>query len=928
MTVSQVILRSAFGFVVGMLFFLTAVSADFNIGSNGTYVYDNYLGGDVIKGTVNMSFTDQKNENFSAADFKGGLSLLDFLSANGKSKGTGFSCKPLSCNDSYVQIGEVMENFGEEFSGERYLGLIVKGNIDAISSLEFNVSSTATESTTNQISIDLLDDGVEDFRNSEYVNKSWWKDPNFGCFLDGDGLDYAFLNKDTSAMYCERIDLPSAPAYFIGAEVSGAEGPSIEFYLYNFSNSSASQDIGGCRYEIPSTGLPADGMINCTVIPKKSVAAPFAGLVCARLSDEKKSDFKIKFQTGGDSICGGKGNPKNGPIELKADYQIFAMPLMYAPVKEIKFDSKYFSKVHGSEVSLPGILTSYIERVYGDVCPSDGCVIPLKIKVGSETRTIFVNNTKVKYANEVSTLESKGVYDIKKIPFTISANFSVLDLSQLGFTAPDKNGKHNFVLKLGNEKVLSKEINSKVGFNFDVQPRFAPIGQPILFTVSGNKNVSSSAWNFGDGSIQTNSSNRITHLYRNSGEFDMEVTVIATDGTSSTKKFTVLVGGAKPSANKTLSDKFAQLERLETSISTLDPKIKEILTEKLNIEAIKTSLNQQKKAYEQITNTGTDEQFGAIISALLSLEIPSEVFVSESGSLPADVGYSNIDPSLAAELAGKTVKSSEQTKKDIIFWLQENMEIEVSFETFSVMENRQVSPILAKYVATVTPKKSIIDRPDMFIDYSPSSIVFLQSVTSKKLSGETATSLKLDPMKDKAPQTVSFIIVSAQPPKIESLGIYVSPSFERIPNIAPAEICDIDDPECQGGTFPWAKFFIAMGVLIFVFLIAYVVAQEWYKKKYQAHLFKNPDELYNVINFIYNSRVSGMKDQDIQKKLQEKKWTKEQVKFAFNKIDGKRTGMWEIPIFKFAENKKVRQEIEKKQPDRRVDARFIKRPRF
>jgi hypothetical protein len=125
-------------------------------------------------------------------------------------------------------------------------------------------------------------------------------------------------------------------------------------------------------------------------------------------------------------------------------------------------------------------------------------------------------------------------------------------------------------------------------------------------------------------------------------------------------------------------------------------------------------------------------------------------------------------------------------------------------------------------------------------------------------------------MKDKAPQTVSFIIVSAQPPKIESLGIYVSPSFERIPNIAPAEICDIDDPECQGGTFPWAKFFIAMGVLIFVFLIAYVVAQEWYKKKYQAHLFKNPDELYNVINFIYNSRVSGMKPRYPEKASREK----------------------------------------------------------
>ena len=56
-----------------------------------------------------------------------------------------------------------------------------------------------------------------------------------------------------------------------------------------------------------------------------------------------------------------------------------------------------------------------------------------------------------------------------------------------------------------------------------------------------------------------------------------------------------------------------------------------------------------------------------------------------------------------------------------------------------------------------------------------------------------------------------------------------------------------------------------------------------------------------------------MGDKDIKDKLKTMKWSGEQINYVFKKIDGKRTGMWEIPLFKFRENKKVKQEIEKKQ---------------
>ena len=92
-------------------------------------------------------------------------------------------------------------------------------------------------------------------------------------------------------------------------------------------------------------------------------------------------------------------------------------------------------------------------------------------------------------------------------------------------------------------------------------------------------------------------------------------------------------------------------------------------------------------------------------------------------------------------------------------------------------------------------------------------------------------------------------------------------------------------------------------------------------------MFKNYNDLYNLINFIYNSRRGGLKDGDIREKLKGKKWKGEQVSYAFKKMDGKRTGMWEIPIFKFIENREVKRQIEKRQ-GKKIDTRFIKRPRF
>ena len=100
---------------------------------------------------------------------------------------------------------------------------------------------------------------------------------------------------------------------------------------------------------------------------------------------------------------------------------------------------------------------------------------------------------------------------------------------------------------------------------------------------------------------------------------------------------------------------------------------------------------------------------------------------------------------------------------------------------------------------------------------------------------------------------------------------------------------------------------------MFVFFFVYIILQEWYKKYYESKLFPDKNQLFNLINFINNSLNQGLKKSSIFDSLKELDWSDEQLKYAWNKFNGKRTGMWEIPIFKWVENKKVKKELAKRQ---------------
>jgi len=99
-------------------------------------------------------------------------------------------------------------------------------------------------------------------------------------------------------------------------------------------------------------------------------------------------------------------------------------------------------------------------------------------------------------------------------------------------------------------------------------------------------------------------------------------------------------------------------------------------------------------------------------------------------------------------------------------------------------------------------------------------------------------------------------------------------------------------------TNKWLIFGLVIVALLVIGTITYIVLQQWYKRKYEHHLFPNKNDLYNMAHYINNAKRKDMSNGDIEDNLRKAGWSGERIRYAMRKYVGKRTGMFEIPITK------------------------------
>lgn len=879
-----------------------------------SYIVENAFAGDFVSGELIMNFSEQPNANFTS-NFQGGIALFDLLEDMGYSKDSDFTCNPIGCANDYFADSEEDSKSFTLGSEKRLYGFLI-ANVENVLVNSFDFEIDVTNSATNcenQLSMDLFNDGTDDIYNTLYRASNVCGAENFGCFDEGGDVENVVVGSDD--YYCEKVFIGSGPSFRIGAYLSGtrSSGDEINFKLYDIDWNL----LTSCTDDSPGGG---DGNTYCEA-EYASSNSTMEGFVCIKAGSNNGEVYEIESETD-EEACGGVGNPFQGISNLNRDFKIYAQKLMYDNIGSFVFKDKY-TELNGA--GLKDDVNAYLTETYGGNC-SKGCVIPLSFR-GVIGPTIKIENVNIGFKEIGGVTKNTGsVYELNEIDFLISTeNEIILDVEKMRFIVPEEEGPETFDLDFEGVEIASETIDIEVGFDFTVGPIFVLIGKNTVFNVFSNKSISSSVWDFGDDSAEVNaSSDQVRHTYTEEGNFIMSVDLIASDGDISKKRFNIVVGEAKTSARVTMEGYLKRIGDIKSYINSLPEWVQDDVERESDIGVLEASVNSIKKDYDLLGNNSANSEYVSIITRLLDSGVPRSISTTNKAlGLPLGVGFSNMNVGYIAAISSvDSVSDSGELKDSIISWIDSNYDATLSFETISAVNDIGVNVLMRKYKVSLTQIDSSSDFSYLIIGHPKDSIRFRAAYGEDPVSGGLAAKISIDSSGD--PGEVEFVILSETAPEVEDLGIYISPLIEDLDGGGKPYIGFGDDE----GNFRWVFFLIWMAVLLVVIFIVYMFLQSWYKKYYERHLFKNPNDLYNIINFIYNSRRIGLTDTDIRKKLRGRKWKREQITYAFKKIDGKRTGMWEIPVFKFMENRKVEAEIRKKQGGRPIDARFIKRPGF
>jgi hypothetical protein len=843
-----------------------------------------YSEGSLIDGYVSMAFTGEEANNIFSSNFEGNISLLDLLNLQDYSKGE-YNCSTAGCASSY-STEEIIENLN--LVNEEVVGFEIKGKEIEITKLNIDLESDIGPKCLSQLRIDFLNDGEMIFSNNVYSSETCFS-KNYGCFDNLLGSSGVATLTDTP--FCEKISLRPAPAYSVGARIKNSTTGSAELKMKIFDLNS--NFLGECI--LPKHKKKIEDL-SCIVEYGSVELEDHYVCVVSNTNHLNGPNYKINLESGKDQ-CG----TTDFGDSFGEDFEIFASSLGFDDL-DLSINESLFKSFY-PQSSLVGYINDYIDDIYNGQCENLNCVIP--IKLFGESQGITFNNTRIFYNSGLIPKEVNFLNSISKEEPKITSGLLNVNIGRANFTIPFGSNENKFILYLNGEKVFEQKINISNSFSFDISPKFALIGVDTEFMVKSGMNISSSIWNFGDGSQEVSGSGNILHKFLEKKTYNVEVKVNDKSGIESIKTFEIVVGDPRESANFTLSSYESRISKITNELDTQPAWVREELSDKIGFDDLQSKLSSLRKDFDLASS---DEDFLLIINSLLNLNVPFDIFVEEFGSIPASIGLNNIDTSYIETLSNR--ESSDKNLKDnIASWMNKHYDLDIEFERYSALLDSGSESILTKFDLKITKK---VDEGDsnkyLIIDWASGGLKFMKDYGVKGLDSGTYLVLKED-------EGISFIIEGAV--EVEELGIYISPEIQRLGNVT------FPSPDLREYPF-WIVSLTILGVFILT-LVVYVFLQEWYKRKYETHLFRNKDDLYNIFNFINNSRTIKMSEGEIEIKLKASGWSGEQITYAFKKLDGERTGMFEIPLFRFSEQKKIRQRLTNGKAPVGPGTRFIKR---
>lgn len=886
----------------------TAV-ADFNLGrlqnsSDGYDIETQYSPGGNLRGAINISITNEPFDSKLMACFDSEcdeISIKDFLDNNADA---GYNCTTSACSMSYTTSGsgDGAKTLNFASGEEKMIGFKITGSsISSITGFSLSISSNAGISCSNPLKIDVLNDGSYEWIAYKATNNFCSSDDDYGCYEPSqkDSEAYVTLNQ-----YCSKIKIGPASKVKIGANLTGTAS-NTDFVMSIFN-----EDYNEvCEFSVSSSG-------------------EYGCVVYLNLAGEQEFDVCINAKTSSDSNEYTLGMENHNPCgyisDEKQDFSIFAKPGEYDPLGNFILSTEELQSKEpalGENTDMESYIINYLDSEYDSDCSaSNGCIIPVRIVSGASQEIIFSNAALFYESASGVSAKADKLYAVSKSASLINIPYAVLDLSQAILRVPKKYGDNELDLTLGSKTIADDfEINVVEAPIIDlVYPQKIPAAINIAFRAyTTGSNVTKYIWNFGDNtSAEETAANKIIHKYTELGTYELSLNVESALGESA-RTFTIKVLSPEDYMEDIFKESQKNIDDVRTQTDKLNPWIKSYFDSKLNLNGMEAEMNKLKADFE--ASGGSTSEYVNILNSLDALDIPSSLEVTDSSSAKFLIDRGMIDINALKTLgAGEPKDSSEEAYKDAVFeWFDENFNALIEGSVYSLYIDGAPKPLASKFKLTLSPKKDSVNDVYFVINEAAENIKLednsLQTKTAGKSTGVLFSSLGSKEIEFILPQEIDIIDVPA----------YLSPAFSKLSQYAAGAqidicnnngICDAEEnwKNCRADCKPVGLISLWLVIMLFVALCIYIALQEWYKRKYENWLFRDKNDLFNLINFMDNAEKQGLKKEEIFRKLEEKKWIKEQMNYAWNKYKGLRTGMWEIPVFNVFEKMRVKKEIEKR----------------
>ncbi|MBU1129142.1 MAG: PKD domain-containing protein [Nanoarchaeota archaeon] len=873
--------------LVFAVFLIGNVSASFDVG-NASHSIDFKYGPEAnIQGWINISAKNQASNSYIIDSLGKKIELKKLLNQNTAD----YDCFPEDCSPDYsAKTPATSKELNLMVTTSKTVGLVLKGDVNEINSIEFKVYSDALPSCSSQILIDLFADNTINFMNNKSTSVGCAK--NSGCFDNNKATD---SYKIESNMYCQKVSLNPASGYKIGAWIkkeSGARNFTMELYSideYNYTNLENNCKIDGTS--ISTTGQE----VSCNV--DYSSPTYQEAFVCIR-SSQGTGIYYIKGY--GDSEgCGYFGGGTDSYDDLNAAYKIFAQGKQFASFGEL-----YISNDFGNGESFAFLAQEYLEKRYGDLnCGNEGCIIPIKIISNYENQNtkfqeIFLSDLKLEYISTGRSFNNKEFYDLTESPAKVSFDFQKLWLDNSGFLAPSNYGDYDYSLKLGNSEICSEEITvDEVPVIQRLFPTSTVSAYPTEFEVKldSYKNVSKYKWDFGDGETATTENKTVFHTYDEQGDYNFKITITTDEDFSTSKTFNLTVGSPEEIINITLKKYKKNLESLKDNFKDYSSFTLQELENLFGLEEVETTLNQIESDFE---SSNTEEEFNLILGQLLEIDLPKSISTtSESDSLIYYPQKENVDVYLIEEITETESSSDDEDTVNAIFsWNAKNIVTKIGFEKISATYSNSEEPILTVFTLNID-KKNTFNGKAYLVFNDIENLNFEKGYS--QVDGGDYFYIDLENF-DK-----SVTFSTTEDISFSDLPVFIAPEFSLLNLQISSEcgdgVCDFSETKegCPEDCKPEKDYTLYILIIVFLILLAIIVyafMQIWYKKKYESHLFKNKNDLLNIMNYMHSSKKKGLSHSEIEKSLRKSKWRNEQVNYAMKKYSGKRTGMAELPI--------------------------------